>query len=378
MQKAKLTQIGLDVWREPQQRIVYLTWFIPGSVTYRDSPGRHLRLCFFDFSKAFDRIGYNVLLEMFLDLGVRTYLILWIISFLTNRRQRVKLAGSTSDWLPITAGLPQGTKLGPILFLVMIDNLNIPDPESRTWKYVDDVSLSEGLIGNSNSNIQTSLNSVASWSHRNWMKPNDKKGKEMRLCFLKEPINLPHLKIDDQQLELVTSHKVLGLVIQNNLKWNNHIEYIVTKASKRLQILRLLRRGSVEINDLITIYIALIRSLLEYSCVVWHHALPSYLLQELERIQKRALKIIVPAYSHSEALQFLNLRTWDERRSELCVKTLEKISEEGLLIKHLPMTRQRMHHYQTRCANKYTLTKCRTERFRRSFFSSTSLAFKNQ
>ena len=378
MQKAKLTQISLDVWREPQQRIVYLTWFIPGSVTYLDSPGRHLRLCFFDFSKAFDRIGYCVLLEMFLDLGVRTYLIPWIISFLTNRRQRVKLAGSTSDWLPITAGLPQGTKLGPILFLVMIDNLNIPDPESRTWKYVDDVSLSEGLIGNSNSNIQTSLNSVASWSHSNWMKPNDKKGKEMRLCFLKEPINLPHLKIDDQQLELVTSHKVLGLVIQNNLKWNNHIEYIVTKASKRLQILRLLRRGSVEINDLITIYIALIRSLLEYSCVVWHHALPSYLLQELERIQKRALKIIVPAYSHSEALQFLSLRTWDERRNELCVKTLEKISEEGLLIKHLPMTRQRMHHYQGRCANKYTSTKCRTERLRRSLFSSTSLAFKNQ
>ena len=66
------------------------------------------------------------------------------------------------------------------------------------------------------------------------------------------------MEIDGQQLELVTSHKVLGLVIQNNLKWNNHIEYIVTKASKRLQILRLLRRGSVEINDLITIYIALI------------------------------------------------------------------------------------------------------------------------
>ena len=187
MQKAKLTQISLDVWREPQQRIVYLTWFIPGSVTYLDSPGRHLRLCFFDFSKAFDRIGYNVLLEMFLDLGVRTYLIPWIISFLTNRRQRVKLAGSTSDWLPITAGLPQGTKLGPILFVVMIDNLNIPDPESRTWKYVDDVSLSEGLIRNSNSNIQTSLNTVASWSHSNWMKLNVKSAKKCGFVSKRNP-----------------------------------------------------------------------------------------------------------------------------------------------------------------------------------------------
>ncbi|KAK2547390.1 hypothetical protein P5673_032609 [Acropora cervicornis] len=70
----------------------------------------------------------------------------------------------------------------------------------------------------------------------------------MRICFLKDPIEFPHLKIDDRQLELVTSHKVRGLVLQSNLKWNNHIESIVTKASKRLHILRVLRRGGVEIN----------------------------------------------------------------------------------------------------------------------------------
>ena len=116
--------------------------------------------------------------------------------------------------------------------------------------------------------------------------------------FLKAPIDLPHLKIDDQQLELLTAHKVLCLVIQNNLKWNNHIASTVTKASKRLLILRVLRRGGVEINDLITFYIALIRSLLEYSCVVWHHVLPNYLSQELERIQKRSLKIIVPKFKN--------------------------------------------------------------------------------
>ena len=77
----------------------------------------------------------------------------------------------------------------------------------------------------------------------------------MLICFLKDPIEFPHLKNDDQQLELVTSYKVLGLVIQNNLKWNNHIESIVAKASKRLHILRVLRRGGVEINDLITSYL---------------------------------------------------------------------------------------------------------------------------
>ena len=158
----------------------------------------------------------------------------------------------------------------------------------------------------------------------------------------KDPIEFPYLKIKDHQLELVTSYKVLGLVIQNNLKWNNHIDSIVTKASKRLHILRVLRHSGIEISDLITIYTALIWSLQEYCCVVWHHALPSYLSQELERIQKHALKIIVPALSYSEALQALNLRTLDERHNELCVKTLRKISRGGPLVKPFTITSNNM------------------------------------
>ena len=106
------------------------------------------------------------------------------------------------------------------------------------------------------------------------MKLNAKKCKEMRISFLKDPIEFPLLKIDDQHLEFITSHKVLGQVLQSNLKCNNHIESIVTKASKRLHILRVLRPVGVESNDLINICIALIRSLLEYCCVVWHYALP--------------------------------------------------------------------------------------------------------
>ena len=123
---------------------------------------------------------------------------------------------------------------------------------------------------------------------------------------------------------------------------------------------------------------------LQYKCmyyntnVVWHHALPSYLSQELERIQRLALKIIFPAFSYSGALQFSNFITVDERHSELCVKTLEKISRGGSLVKHLPMTSQHMHHDQTRGANKYILPKCRSERLCRSFFPSTCLAFNNQ
>ena len=322
-----------------------------------DSPGNHLRLCFLDFSKAFDRIGYNVLIEKLIDLGVRKSLLPWIINFLTNRRQRVKLGETISDWLPISAGVPQGTKLGPILFLVMINSLNTVSQESSIWKFVDDVSLSEGLRKNSNSTLQSDLDNIGTWSSDNWMKLNAKKCKEMRTCYLRETPQLTQLQVDGQALELVSSYKVLGLTIQNNLKWNEHISAVITKASKRLHILRVLRRGGVPSDDLYAIYVALIRSILEYCCAVWHHALPSYLSDKLERVQKRALKIILPGLSYKEILETLGCPRLDERRSELCEKTLKKISKGGPLSQHLPKTRNSVHDYQTRFANKYTTFK---------------------
>ena len=94
------------------------------------------------------------------------------------------------------------------------------------WKYVDDVSLDEGLTKTSTSSIQSILDIIASDSR---MKLNAKKSKEMRVCFLSDTPNLSQLKIDDQHLELVTSHKVFGK-IQSNLKWNIHIHDTVKKS----------------------------------------------------------------------------------------------------------------------------------------------------
>ena len=219
-----------------------------------DSPGNHLRLCFLDFTKAFDRIGYNVLIEKLIELGVRRSLLPWIINFLTNRRQRVKIGEIFSDWLPISAGVPQGTKVGPILFLVMINSLNTTSQESSIWKFVDDVSLSEALTRNSNSSLQSDLDNIGKWSADNWMKLKAKKCKEMRICYLKEKPQITQLHIDGQALELVCSYKILGLTIQNNLKWNEHVNAVISKASKRLHILRILRRGGVSSNDLFVIH----------------------------------------------------------------------------------------------------------------------------
>ena len=122
-----------------------------------DVPGNIVQTCMIDFAKAFDCIDHNIILQKLQALEVHPLLINWIADFLRNRQQRVKLADCFSNWLPKPAGVPQGTKRGPILFIVMINYL-AAIPTSNTdpiIKYVDDCTAFEILNRNSSSNFQS-------------------------------------------------------------------------------------------------------------------------------------------------------------------------------------------------------------------------------
>ena len=112
---------------------------------------------------------------------------------------------------------------------------------------------SQSLSRNSESRMQNHLDEVNTWADNNLMKLNPKKCKEMHVCFLKERPILERLNLRGHPLEIVSHHKVLGFVIQDNLKWNGHIAMIVKKASKRFHILRVLKRGGIPPHELILI-----------------------------------------------------------------------------------------------------------------------------
>ena len=174
---------------------------------------------------------------------------------------------------------------------------------------------------------------------------NPKKCKEMTLRFRRVVDHLPSaLAIDTKALESIDGHKVLGVTIQSNLKWDLHINEVVAKASKRLHILRVLKRGGVPPAHLLKVYFTLTRSVLEYCCPVWHNAIPIKLSDSIERVQKRALCIIVPALHCQEALATTGCVSLHTKKMELCSKLFTKIKEPESRLCHLvPPTRSQVH-----------------------------------
>ena len=150
------------------------------------------------------------------EIAIDSVLIAWVRNFLTGRKQRVKIGKFVSCFEPVNGCVPQGTVLGPILFMIMIIDLLV-DWEDR-WKYVDNSSLSETLTRDHQYNLQTTLNGINHWCARNIMSLNPRKCKEILVCFWKNNPDFSPLTIDEQPIELVKSAKLLGVVFRLRFK----------------------------------------------------------------------------------------------------------------------------------------------------------------
>ena len=192
----------------------------------------------FVFRKAFVLVDHTILMAKLRDYELPPWVFDWIADFLTDRRQRVKLARYCySDWGSVGAAVLQGTKLGPWLFMVMINDININGANLR--KYVDDTSMAETVHKRQPNGIQVFVAELVRQAETDKFELNETK--ELRINFSRSADSFEAVTINNKPIEVVTSVKLLGLTISNNLKWNAHIENVIKKGACRLYQLRQLK-----------------------------------------------------------------------------------------------------------------------------------------
>ena len=186
-----------------------------------------------------------------------------------------------------------------------------------------------------NSSLQTAADEVAQWTTTNNMALNYDKTKEMRICLKKETPYIPPITINDIQIEQVHSTPLLGVTISQGLTWQLHIDDITTKASQRLYFIILLKRAGIEPHHLVKIYTTIIRSVIEYACQVWHTSLTIRQTNQLESIQKRAMRIIFYGMRYNDAIATAEIPTLADRREALCRSLFATMQQTNHKLHHL-------------------------------------------
>ena len=247
---------------------------------------------YLDFAKAFDRVPHNELLLKLWKIGITGNLWWWFRSYLNNRQQCVRLNGTYSTFLPVLSGVPQGSILGPLLFLIYINDLFLSVRSSNALSFADDTKCYKQILEHLDSiQLQQDLDSMANWS-RDWNQFFNT-SKFIHLSFnTKFPTSY---FIDDTIIKTSSTHRDLGVILSTDLSWKNHYNHISAKAYRTLGLLRRTFSHSVDIPTKKTLYLALVRSQLLYCSPLWH----PYLICDisaLERIQRRATKFILNDY----------------------------------------------------------------------------------
>ena len=316
-----------------------------------------------DWAAAFDRQDPTLAIKKFIEIGVRPNLIPLLISYLDERKMKVKFNGAESETYSLIGGGPQGSLIGQIMYLVQSnDNANIVDSQDR-FKYIDDLSILQivtlaGLVKSYNfhehvaSDIgidqvylpassyetQQQLDSISEWTYSNMMKLNEAKSNYM--IFSRSKVDFAtRLVLNNNYLEKVSVTKLLGIWISEDLSWSKNTQEICKKAYSRLSMLTKLKYVGVGIEDLINIYILFIRSCAEYCSVAFHSSLTAEHAADLERIQKTSLKVILgESYlSYNAALEMTGLVSLYDRREKRCLDFSLKCLKHPINSRLFPM-----------------------------------------
>jgi hypothetical protein len=309
-------------------------------------------LAILDFSKAFDVVPHQRLLVKLDHYGVRGTTKRWIENFLTKRQQRVTINGSPSSWTKVHSGVPQGTVLGPHLFLLFINNIS-EAVSSKIRLFADDCLVYRAIDGpNDINHLQTDLDNLVKWTETNQ--------------------DAHDYTMTGTTLKTTKTCQYLGVHIQDNLKWNAQSQHATSKASRVLGFLqRNFHQASTNVK--VKLYNTLVRPHLEYGVAAWDpHSAKN--VNMLEKVQRRAARFTTKNYSHeasvTDMLNSLNWTSLQDRRRAHRLTCLYKIHHDQLDISKTyiaPKTdRERRGHDQ-----QFKLYNTRLAPFTNSFFPRT-------
>ena len=334
---------------------------------------KDIRIVFCDISKAFDRVWHQGLLFKLQKIGIKGSLLLWFKDYLNNRKQRVVINGQQSSWSNIKAGVPQGSVLGPLLFLIYINDItSVIQSEVRLFAddtilyvYVDNPTESADALN-------SDLANMSDWANQWLVKFSPPKTVTLNISKKKNKLPKPALVMDNTVLKEVHSHKHLGLTISNDLSWKEHIENITVSASQCLDVLNACKY-KLDKETLERLYFTFVRSKLEYASIVWDNCSKSE-KEILENVQLRAAKIVSGAINRTSRELIYRELGWDsleERRKRQRLITMFKIKHDIAPVYLQSVIQIKDIRYNLRNQGRIPPMKCRTAALHNSFYPQT-------
>ena len=346
-----------------------------------------VRAVFLDISKAFDKVWHDGLIFKLEQNGISGNLLKLFHNYLKDRKQRVVLNGSFSDYSSIGSGVPQGSVLGPLLFLIYINDLE-KNIKSNVKFFADDTML-YSIVKDPEltaSDLNQDLHTIQQWAHQWKLEFNPdptKQATEVQFSCKTSTINHPQLTFNACVVPKVNEHKHLGLILDPGLSFEKHIIEKIIKAKKSVGIIKHLSRF-LPLKTLDQMYKALVRSHLDYCDIIYH--LPSTynqfgmilssLMDKVERVQYQAALAVTGTWQGSSRLKLYEELGWEslsDRRWCRRMLHLHKILDNKTpcyLKDKLPRFRRPLY-VQNNCIT-FHEKRCRTERHKGSFFPAAT------
>ena len=305
-------------------------------------------MLFIDYSSAFNTVLPTRLAEKLLILGLSPSLCSWVLDFLTDRPQTVRVGTRTSGPRTVSTGTPQGCVLSPLLYTLFTYDCASTQRNTTIIKFADDTTVIGLITGGVETDYREEVAQLVSWCHTNNLSLNTEKTKELIIDPRKRRDQHSPLHISETQVERVKTFKFLGTYISEDLSWSHNTQHIAKKPQQRLYFLRKLRKFGLSSKLLSNFYRCTVESLLSNSITVWFGNCTVQERKALQRVIKTAQYICGAAFPSLQDIY----NTRDTKRAH----NITKDTHPHTLFTLLPSGRR------------YRSMKARTTRLKNSFY----------